>query len=1355
MIEINYKGIAFFIFLISFLFSPIFAQQTSNYELRIVPAPGQVIVDGNLNDWDLSGEILMCYDLSTLLNTHSVRVAGMWDTRFLYLSFHFKDTTPLLNHIDPKTRPGEGWKSDCVQLRILTDWDVPIHIDAYYYTDEKRPVMFIQYADMSSNKPPEKIISDGLEAGAIMAFKKDDDGKGYFQEMAIPWKLLRPSGQPYKPGESFRLGIECFWGDKTASRWYEHRVTDLINPEHPQREFFWMNSQAWGTARIMAEGHLQPSPSIQQVSMIEKWLIQQYSTEGPVPIRYNLPEDGYVTLVIEKPDGTRVKNLISDYPRKKGENVDYWDGTDDNGHLVEPGEYRVRGLFHKDLDVLYEFAIGNPGNPPYDDPASGRGGWLSNHASPMAVACDEEGIYIAAPFAEGATTVMKLDYDGQKQWGVGNINGGMLVTYRGYLYMLVGGPTIAWGGPPANEVAIVRFDAKTGNYANFSDGKSMHTIATIPSQENWFKPRPPEGEVVAKHLFNAEWCQRQTMGLTVAKGKLYASLYYENKIVVVDPEEGKPIGEIAIPHPAGLASDRRGNLYALSDGKVVVIDAESGKITPLVKEGLSAPVGLACDAQGNIYVSDWGDAMCVKVFSPEGKFLRRIGKLGGRPLIGKYDPEGMFLPWGIAVDAKGRLWVAEYDNTPRRISVWDSRTGRLIREYCGSTWYGGMGVYINKFNPKQAFVMGNICDVDWDKGLWRVRGTLWRITNPRSIFGLNREGQKMEVVRIKGRDLLIASGSGGFFCVAELKGDYAKPLCAMGLVYSLYQGGARWPEIILKNLVPDPRKLEELQKKHPNAFNGMGSQYLDVAFMLGEPGVRNQFIWVDENGDGLVQDDEIQFFNPDEFGGLRFSIYWRAAYNPKDLTVYAISDWNGRLRIWALPVERWNNVGAPVYDIKKAKLIVDQPILPQPEGPSEWADSKGNVLIDHLPLQMFSPEGKLLWSYPNDWPGVHGSHTAPQAKRGRLIGPLYVLGSGELKGIGEIFCMGGNMGERYLMTTDGLYIGSVFRDCRSAPDMLPDEPKRGMSVNDTTAGGEPFGGDFFLNPLDGNFYIVGPVSGGRECAIITRLVGLDTVRRLPTQRLVFSQEDYEKAMVFLREKAGKQSFRNTLRVAEMKKQVSEVPNYDDFDWSDPRVATLRFDPLHYASATWSYDESNLYLCFRDIRDDTPMINNGSDPLILFKTGDALEFELRVQPNDNSAEIIPGDLRLIISVFQGKPIAVLYRYKVPGTEKPIEFTSPVTTTKIDQVKILEDAKIAIDRWGNSYGVRVVVPLSELGFKPEPGKTYRGDFGVVYSDKTGRTDELRMYWSNPVSGLVSDLALEANITPSAWGWFQLEE
>lgn len=149
---------------------------------------------------------------------------------------------------------------------------------------------------------------------------------------------------------------------------------------------------------------------MRQLSLVVKQQELLYKMEGPVAISYTMPFDGAVTLVIEKPDGTRVRNLISDYLRKAGRRVDYWDGTDDNGRLVPPGEYRVRGLCHKEFDVVWEFAYGNPGNPPYLN-SKGTGGWLSNHMPPMAVAAGKDRIYISAPFAEGATAVLAVDYN--------------------------------------------------------------------------------------------------------------------------------------------------------------------------------------------------------------------------------------------------------------------------------------------------------------------------------------------------------------------------------------------------------------------------------------------------------------------------------------------------------------------------------------------------------------------------------------------------------------------------------------------------------------------------------------------------------------------------------------------------------------------------------------------------------------------------------------------------------------------------------------------------------------------------------------------------------------------------------
>ena len=73
--------------------------------------------------------------------------------------------------------------------------------------------------------------------------------------------------------------------------------------------------------------------------------------------------------------------------------------------------------------------------------------------------------------------------------------------------------------------------------------------------------------------------------------------------------------------------------------------------------------------------------------------------------------------------------------------------------------------------------------------------------------------------------------------------------------------------------------------------------------------------------------------------------------------------------------------------------------------------------------------------------------------------------------------------------------------------------------------------------------------------------------------------------------------------------------------------------------------------------------------------------------------------------------------------------------------------------DGYDLRASVPLKELGLKPEAGKSYRGDLGIIHSDAQGQVNDLRMYWSNKATGLVDDLAGETAIKPANWGNFSV--
>ncbi|MCX7934559.1 MAG: hypothetical protein N3A66_04775, partial [Planctomycetota bacterium] len=67
---------------------PLAAAQSDNRGIHAVPAPGKVTIDGKLDDWDLSGQVFICYDLQTLKDIYSGRVAMMYDAEALYVSIH-------------------------------------------------------------------------------------------------------------------------------------------------------------------------------------------------------------------------------------------------------------------------------------------------------------------------------------------------------------------------------------------------------------------------------------------------------------------------------------------------------------------------------------------------------------------------------------------------------------------------------------------------------------------------------------------------------------------------------------------------------------------------------------------------------------------------------------------------------------------------------------------------------------------------------------------------------------------------------------------------------------------------------------------------------------------------------------------------------------------------------------------------------------------------------------------------------------------------------------------------------------------------------------------------------------------
>ena len=179
------------------------------------------------------------------------------------------------------------------------------------------------------------------------------------------------------------------------------------------------------------------------------------------------------------------------------------------------------------------------------------------------------------------------------------------------------------------------------------------------------------------------------------------------------------------------------------------------------------------------------------------------------------------------------------------------------------------------------------------------------------------------------------------------------------------------------------------------------------------------------------------------------------------------------------------------------------------------------------------------------------------------------------------------------------------------------------------------------------------------------------------------------------------------------------------------------------------DAANLYLAYKVEEPTPPMRNGGSDWRTLFVSGDGVDLMLQSDPRADPHHRLaaPGDERLLISMFEDKPIAVLYRPAVPGTASPVSLAS----ARIDQIARLDSARVAIkrDAAGKSYSVEAAVPLRDLNLDARSTANLRGDAGVIFADESGRSRSLRLYYYNHDTAMVDDLATEATLQPSQWG------
>jgi len=1022
------------------------------------------------------------------------------------------------------------------------------------------------------------------------------------------------------------------------------------------------------------------------------------------------PGHKFVTVAVDDTNGVRVRNLLDAVEvAKLGGKLDAtesqvlsveWNGLDDRGRPLSDGVYRIRGCSHPGLKCVYEYSFLNPGTPPWE--GYPNSGWGGDHGFPHAIAClrghgvGQWRVAIGGTIGEGGTASFAIDANDRKCKAFNH----------------------GWNGAKA----LAASDGML--WICESGSKYLYRVTYHDSKQIAFKsasgPKPTLG-------FDVDpW------GIALGKTRAAVLLHDEKqpkkeRVVIFDKNTGDNRVEIPLTVPG-----RRNGLAFAADGTTLFVSTNDGmfalittdaKLVPksVTFDGIEKPGPLATDKDGNLYVLDRGADYRVKVFSPEQKLLREIGTKGGQGDRLEFDPAALRGVEAISVDDDGNLWVAEngdLDNNPgrgfvRRIAVWD-RAGKFVKDFVGTTWYGANNTCLHEQDPTLALGYGVIYKVEpgkkpgyrpWkylthgqpiDSPLWHGTGSPGTLFGSVRMFRSNVSGKEREyVLQMNGFPILFQ---------ADDAGEY-RPILSIGS----HEHNKMFPQV----------------KDEPKAL----------------------FLWTDTNGDAKPQSDEFQ-----RVPGSNYSVHFFMGWGyppPRDLAWFVEG-------LELKPV-RFTDRSVPVYDVAKASRLATPQLYLQvgkhlmATVPGKWDSPEAGYFFAGN-YQFTDLTGKTVATYRCNWPGVHASWQSAIAKpgqTGRTVGELFIAGSADTGGeIGHVVCPQGNQGQSFLLSEDGLFVGTLFKDTRQNPKGWGAKEEFGADWSDITLMSECFGG-WFGRQGDGKVRYM----FGRNGCHVVRVEGLDAVKRFDAGAVELKGPTA----------AGKPALK-----ADPVDRVLRVPNVkgrfpafkvdgDVAEWKDVPRREIKVGDDIVAKVAVAHTLEYLWI-LAEVEDPSPWKNAGIDAKLAFKTGDAIDINIGPTGIDRGAPIA-GDVRILIAPGLKKPVVMAYRPVKPGAkpDEAFKFESPVKAHTFASVVPITDAQVAFKETKTGYVVEVRLSCDQINLKhAESGLRLRGDVGVLWGNDAGMVTERRSYLFNrgPAATVVSDTPTEAELHPAQWGIWVLE-
>jgi hypothetical protein len=198
--------------------------------LRLMPAPAQVSMDGDLTGWNKDGKVgPLTFDPDSI-EDYNATCYAMYDADYLYLAAVVVEPHPPYN-----TFPVRGvgaWNGDDVILRMSSNparaWplvgspdslktDPDLFQGDFWLNPQKKRTYWDGYHGMGG-----PMLPDDQWTGTAVAVKLAADGKGYTEEIKIPWKTINPNFHP-KAGDRIALSLDICMGN--------------ANPAEPARAF--------------------------------------------------------------------------------------------------------------------------------------------------------------------------------------------------------------------------------------------------------------------------------------------------------------------------------------------------------------------------------------------------------------------------------------------------------------------------------------------------------------------------------------------------------------------------------------------------------------------------------------------------------------------------------------------------------------------------------------------------------------------------------------------------------------------------------------------------------------------------------------------------------------------------------------------------------------------------------------------------------------------------------------------------------------------------------------------------------------------------------------------------------------